>query len=233
MKKTQLNFIIDVLLLVVMMLAAGVGLLIKYILLPGFARNLKYGRDVDLFFWGWDRHEWGTVHLIISLILVALVILHIVLHWRHIKCLYRNLVKNRVSRVVLGIALVLICFVLALGPLLIKPTALASQGHNITRLKHTAHNDTTAERPGRQIRHLKEEQQAEHEHSSLSAEIPIYGYMSMNEIAAKYKVSAPDLARHIGVPVSDTGRKLGQLRRQYGFQMSDVRAFIEKNRTDK
>jgi hypothetical protein len=43
MKKSQLNFIIDVFMLVLMMLAAGVGLLIKYVLLPGFARNLKYG----------------------------------------------------------------------------------------------------------------------------------------------------------------------------------------------
>jgi hypothetical protein len=233
MKKYQLNFIIDIFLLVVMMLTAGVGLLIKYILLPGFARNLKYGRDVDLYFWGWDRHQWGTVHLIISLILVGLVILHIVLHWRQIKCLYRNLVKNRASRVVLGIALVILCLVLALGPLLIKPSVLASQGHNSARLKHTTHSDTTAERPGRHIRQFETEQQEDHDHSSLSAEIPIYGYMTLNEIAAKYKLSAPELARHIGVPISDTGRKLGQLRRQYGFQMSAVRAYIEKNRTDK
>ena len=56
--------------------------------------------------------------------------------------------------------------------------------------------------------------------------------MTIAYIARKYNVSANGLARHIGVPVSETGRKLGQLRREYGFQMSAVRIYINKNRSD-
>lgn len=228
MKKSQLNFIIDVVMLVLMMLAAGIGLLMKYILLPGFARNLKYGRDVELYFWNLDRHQWGSVHLIVSLVLVALVILHIVLHWQQIKCIYRSLVRTSKQRLWLTISLVGICLLFSLGPLLIKPTVHASQGHNVERLNE---KDSVSERRGLNSHQIVEQQ--EDDHHSLSEEIPIYGYMTITDVAQKYNVSASGLARHIGVPVSESGRKLGQLRRQYGFQMSAVRAFIEKNRSEK
>lgn len=211
--KSQINFIIDVIMLIVMMLAAGIGLLIKYVLLPGFARNLKYGRDVDLIFYGLDRHQWGSAHLIISLILLGLVILHILLHWRQIKQLYRNLVKNSQQRRLFAVLLIVLCIIFSLGPLLIKPSVVASQGHNIhnsNRLQHSTKDSVIVERRGRDARRLDEE---EH-HSSLSEEIPIYGYMTIVDVANKYDVSATELARHIGVPGSETDRKLGQLRRQ-------------------
>ena len=199
--------------------------------MPGFKRNLKYGRDVDLFFGGMDRHQWGTVHLIVSLVLLGLVILHIILHWQQIKRIYRCMVKTSKQRFILAVTLLVVCLAFSLGPLLIKPTVLASQGHNSGRLNSHV-DEPIIERPGQKKSH-SEKQSEEHRHSSLSEEIPVYGYMTIAEVAKQYNVSASGLARHLGVPVSETGRKLGQLRRQYGFQMSAVRAYIEKNRTDK
>ncbi len=222
MIKSQLNFIIDVLMLVLMMLAAGVGLLIKYVLLPGFARNLKYGRDVDLFFWGLDRHQWGSVHLSISLILLGLVILH----WRQIKNIYRGLVTTAQQRVVLATGLFVTCLIFSLWPLFITPSVRASHGH----IRGQSAGAAFSEQRG-QTNRTVEQKKDEHHHSSLSETIPIYGYMTIADVAREYDVSEHGLARHIGVPVSQTGGKLGQLRRQYGFQMSAVRAYIEKNRT--
>lgn len=217
--------------MVVMMLAAGVGLLIKYMLLPGFKRNIKYGRDVDLAFWGLDRHQWGTVHLIISLFLLGLVLLHIVLHWRQIKCMYRKLVRDRQRRILFGVSLLILCIILALGPLFIHPQVVTAVGHGTGRLHETRRqNDAESE-----TRHPATEQQQmtdEHrEHASLSEEIPVYGYMTLTDVAQQYNISAAALARHLGVPVSETGRKLGQLRRQYNFRMSAIRSYIEKKRT--
>lgn len=69
--KGKINFIIDVIMFILMALLAGIGLLIKYILLSGENRWIKYGRNVDLSFWGLDRHEWGTIHLWVAVALVV------------------------------------------------------------------------------------------------------------------------------------------------------------------
>ena len=115
MSKGKLNFIIDVIMFILMGLIAGLGLLIKYVLLSGVERWEKYGRSVDLTFLGLDRHEWGRIHLILALILVAFLILHIILHWKMIICLYKKLISNRRTRILSAmgftlVALVLICF---------------------------------------------------------------------------------------------------------------------------
>lgn len=223
--RSQTNFIIDIFMMLVMMLTAGVGLLIKYVLLPGFQRNIKYGRDVDLAFWGLDRHAWGTVHLVISMVLVALVLLHILLHWRQIKCLYRNLVRNPQQRIGYAFALLFICVVLAIGPLFIKPQVVASAGHGVGHLHSSTIDDALydIERSGNR-RHEKIAEQ--HDHTTLSEEIPVYGYMTLFEVAQQYGVSALDLAQHLGVPEAETNRRLGRLRREYVFQMSEIRDFI-------
>ena len=47
---SKLNLSIDIILLLLLMPMAGVGLMIKYVLLPGTERNERYGGDVDLEF---------------------------------------------------------------------------------------------------------------------------------------------------------------------------------------
>jgi hypothetical protein len=64
MKKSKLNLIIDALLLVCMAAITGIGLLMKNVLVPGYKRWDIYGRNVELYFWGLDRHQWGTERFI-------------------------------------------------------------------------------------------------------------------------------------------------------------------------
>ena len=52
----KLNLIIDIVMLINMMTIAGVGFLMKYILLPGFKRDKVYGSDVELYYLGFDIH---------------------------------------------------------------------------------------------------------------------------------------------------------------------------------
>ena len=56
MEKSKLNLIIDGLLLLCITVIVGIGFLIKYVLVPGYQRWQIYNRNVDLFFWGLDRH---------------------------------------------------------------------------------------------------------------------------------------------------------------------------------
>ena len=56
MKKSKINFIIDFLMFIFMFAIAGIGFLIKYFLIPGKERWIKYGSNVDLFLFEMDRH---------------------------------------------------------------------------------------------------------------------------------------------------------------------------------
>jgi hypothetical protein len=82
--KLKLNLVIDLIMFLVMMAVAGIGFMIKYVLVPGSERNEIYGKGVELFYWGLDRHQWGNIHLILSLILLFLLLLHIFFHWNQI-----------------------------------------------------------------------------------------------------------------------------------------------------
>jgi hypothetical protein len=118
--KGKLNFIIDALMFLVMTAVAGLGFLMKYILIPGKDRVAKFGRQVDLYFLNLDRHEWGSLHLILGYILLALLVLHIVLHWQSILCLFQRLVRKKSWRIVLTVAFLLICLFLFLFPFNVK-----------------------------------------------------------------------------------------------------------------
>jgi len=120
MKKIDLNFIIDSLMFLVLMAMAGLGFLMKYTLPPGREVWAKYGRNVDLTWFGGDRHDWGSLHLYLAFTLLGLLALHLYLHWSQIPVLFARLVpepkRTKVALVFLILALLLIYF-----PFLITP----------------------------------------------------------------------------------------------------------------
>lgn len=56
--KTKINLAIDAVMFIVLMAMAGLGFMIKYVLVPGYKRNILYERDLELYFLGLTRHEW-------------------------------------------------------------------------------------------------------------------------------------------------------------------------------
>ncbi len=119
--KWKLNYLIDGAMFLLMMAVAGIGLLMKYVLLPGREAQLKYGSQVEALFLGMDRHVWGRIHFIISLVLLTLLALHLILHWNQVVCLFRNLIASRRVRVATGWLFLLASVVLIAFPLLVKP----------------------------------------------------------------------------------------------------------------
>lgn len=98
MTKAKLNLIVDAVLVVSLAGIIGIGLLINYVLIPGTQRWQVYGSDVDLYFWGLDRHEWGAIHYALGLAFAALLVLHVVLHWSMVVRIYRQLIGSRPLR---------------------------------------------------------------------------------------------------------------------------------------
>jgi hypothetical protein len=95
MKKAHLNLLIDVILFLQLAAMVGLGLLIQYVLVPGRRRLELYGPGTELSFWGWDRHQWGALHYWIGLAFLALIVLHVVLHWDMVRAIAARMIPNR------------------------------------------------------------------------------------------------------------------------------------------
>ena len=124
MKRAKLNLIIDALLLLCLAAITGIGFLIKYVLVPGYRCWEIYGRNVSLFLWGLDRHQWGTIHFIIGLVFLALLVLHVILHWQMIVEIYRRLIPNRFARWVAVLIFICVTIILFSFPYLVKPEVI-------------------------------------------------------------------------------------------------------------
>ena len=121
MTKSKLNLVIDALLLLCIAAIAGIGLLMKYVLVPGYQRWVIYNRNVELLFWGLGRHDWGAIHFVIALVFLALLILHVVLHWGMIVGIYRKLIPSRLVRFITTVILIFLTILLLIFPYFVKP----------------------------------------------------------------------------------------------------------------
>jgi len=110
MRKPTLNFIINALMFFCMCAIIGIGFLIKYTLVSGQEQMIKYGNKFELSLFGMDRHEWGAIHLIVGYILIGLLLLHIILHWKVIINVYKRLLQKKPSVKFISIVFITICF---------------------------------------------------------------------------------------------------------------------------
>ncbi len=242
--RSKFNIAIDIVMLVVLMIIAGIGFIMKYVLVPGFKRNEIYGVNTDLYFWGLDRHQWGTLHLIFSFFLLFLLILHIIFHWKMITCLVKKLIPNSFARQLTFLSLVVIIFVFGLSPFFIQPVVKISDEPRYRRstknnIEITQTKDTISK--SKKVEDLQQKTKSKpklkndnrkHQHQ-LRDEVKIYGYMSLSEVAIKYSIPVSDLAAVINIPVEYQDRRLGRLRKQYDFHMNDLRQYIENNTSKK
>lgn len=124
--KARINFFVDALMLLVGSLLAGTGFLMKYTLLPGYARQAVYGRNVDMFFLGFDRHQWGTLHLWLAFALIALLVVHLLLHTTWIVNMARTMIAGRAAQTIIISAFVLLCLLFVLFSFTVQPQVLDS-----------------------------------------------------------------------------------------------------------
>lgn len=228
--KPKLNFIIDIIMFVLMMAIAGVGFLIKYILIPGFKRNEIYGRNVELYYWGIDRHEWANIHLILSFTFLFLLLLHIVFHWKLMVGLYRKMIPNKMWRILLASTFVILSLLLSIMPLFVSPEITKGESHHIhSNAKEQSHSPQLENRNAPEIRvHRPEVPLSDLKHEKHT-DIAINGKMTINEVAIRYNISASELCTCIGVPNTKVNEKLGRLKKTYAFDMDALRNFIECN----
>ena len=111
MKRSNLNFIIDVITFIGFVLLTTTGILMRYILPPGSGQYSTI--------WGLDRHQWGGVHFWVSIAFFSILTVHLALHWRWIISVVKGQPKkNSGFRVALGIVGLLAILALSMAPIL-------------------------------------------------------------------------------------------------------------------
>jgi len=241
----SLNYVIDILMLIALGFIAGVGFLMKYTLPPGREQILKYGGNTNLSFLGLDRHEWGSLHLMVAYLMLGLLVLHIVLHWKLIVCLARNFVPGRTLRWTLGSVLVLLIAGLVVFGFVITPTRADREDYlhrnirggdlgNQILPEQTDRGDFPM--PAEQERLFSEEgiavaKEPVRDGQGKGAHMSILGSMTLAEVAGVHGLSVDEVKRRLGLPDHISGQEqMGRLRRLYGFTMSQVEERLKKGR---
>jgi hypothetical protein len=224
-RKNTLNFVVDLAALVVMLALVATGLLLYFILVPGS----RGGQGLAL--WGWSRHDWGDLHFWLSLSLLALIILHVILHWDWVCFTVRRWVSPAAARTckmsvgaqwLWGLALTVAVVGLVggfLGLAVANLTRGADDEHGHLNNRRPAQN--TAE-PGAGLA------TGEGAGGAHDAE-EIRGSMTLRSAAAVAGVDVELLKRELGLPASVSGEeRLGRLCKDYGLEMSAIRAAVSR-----
>jgi hypothetical protein len=74
MSRTAINLIVDLSATALFLGMSATGFVLAFVMPPGTNRTL--------ILWGLTRHQWGSVHLCISFALLAVILLHVCLHWQ-------------------------------------------------------------------------------------------------------------------------------------------------------
>lgn len=127
MARASVQLAVDSLALVACTFVATTGLVLQTALPPGSGR-LEAGlpeRQIVLL-WGLSRHEWGRIHLWAAYALLAILVLHLALHWKWLVAMLTRKREKKFSgtRFALG-CLGLVGLLLAFTPLLGAPHSVA------------------------------------------------------------------------------------------------------------
>jgi len=193
MSKSLANFLVDAVAFVAFVLLSATGVLVRYVLPPGSGHFSRL--------WGMDRHEWGQIHFWIAVVLMGVLTLHLLLHWRWVVCMVKGRPREGSGvRVALAIVGVLTLAGLAVSPFIGQVEQAGEPPHKIRSGEHPTS-------PGYQID----------------------GSMTLREVEQRTGVPAAVVLKELGLPLDlPTDERLGRLRREHGFDMHDVQDIVQK-----
>ncbi len=233
MKRSNLNFIVDGIAFIGLVALITTGLVMRFVVPP-----LKRGEGGDLphtMLWGLDRHQWGEVHFWIATGLMAIMVIHLFLHWKWIVSVVQGKPgEGSGIRAFLGILSLVVLLIAAALPFLSPTEQKTHSGKPSTSKKHRA--IPNAQDPFlEEIMELQREFNTEEQPSLRESgkenvqAMNIRGGMTLQEVEDVTGVPVQFLLEQLKLP-EDTAsdEKLGRLRKQYEFDMQDVRTLVKE-----
>ena len=199
LKKKTWNAIIDTLAYAAFVVLAMTGVIMYFILPPGSGRGMTI--------WGWDRHDWGDIHFWAAVSFFGLLVVHLILHWKWIVSVLKGSPRNASrSRFLLGATGLIAIILISLAPVLSPVQSTGERGHD-------RENRASAEG----------QSQGEHDDQMIR------GSTTLLEVTQLSGVPLEDVITFLGLPKDvDSDMRLGKLKSEYGFDMHDLRTFIEE-----
>ena len=155
--------------------------------------------------WSLDRHEWGGIHFWISLIFFLILALHLVLHWRWIVSAVTGR-PHEGSGLRAGLGIVGLTAVVALA---------------ISPLVSPVEKDTS---------HKEESLFSSHKYDGIS----VRGSMTFKEVEEATGVPSNHIIKSLNLPeTTSVDDRLGPLKREYGFEINDVREIVKEYKSKK
>jgi hypothetical protein len=190
MKRSILNIVIDGVAAAVMLGMIATGIILRFTLPPGSGHSMTL--------WSLNRHEWGDLHFWLSLAAVAIVILHLALHW--------TWVVSVVRRWFVG----------------------ANQGLPSARLRAVAAVITTlivcSAVAGFWWSSVQSTQQPEKTSSTTGEFQNLRGDMTLTDAAAALNYSVDQVRQRLGLTVAvKDSERLGQIAKEQGITMQEIR----------
>ena len=143
--KSKLNLSIDIVMFLLLVTMAGIGFLMKYVVVSGEERNVIYGNQTELEFFGLTRHQWGSIHLIISIIFLVLLSLHIILHWKLIVSIFNSMFTSWYLKYALAGFICIFGLTGLISPFLLNPEKVPFEPKYRNRLFSTTAPDDNLE----------------------------------------------------------------------------------------
>lgn len=217
MRRSRLNFLVDLMTLLAIFVMIATGLVIRFTLPPGTGGRHGEG---GLILWGLGRHDWGDVHFWAAVVLGVLLVVHVALHWSWVCTMLRGLVCGAGCGVrpagrqsIYGVGFLLLVVLVFGGFTWYAGTAVT----------HVDALGRPASRPDREETGTSMEPEASHE--------MIRGSMTLAEVESATGVSVATLKSELGLPQNTSPEeRLGRLARQQGFSVDKVRDIVAKQK---
>ena len=231
MRRSTLNFVVDLVTLLVMFGMIATGLVIRFVLPPGTGgRHGGVGKAL----WGMGRHDWGDVHFWLSAAIGVLLLIHVALHWAWVCTSVQRIVRGGRSdaakssprtRNLYGVGFLLAIIIAFAGFLWI------AWANTVPTVSPDEHKDTSTRPRGTGEKTNDGNQTDPGRHSDDQAQH--WGRRTLAEIETEYGVPATFIRERLGLPASaPLDERLGRLSQKTGsrFEPSDVRGIIEEYR---
>lgn len=221
MRRSTLNFIVDVLTLAAIFVMIATGLVIRFVLPPGTGGRHGEG---GLLLWSLGRHDWGDVHFWASVTLGVLLVVHVALHWSWVCTMVQRLLGGTDAnglgagkRNAYGVGFLLIVVLVFGGFTWYAGTAVKRVSARSQSESRPAGAEDGTPQHGQEKEHGTEHEQ-------------IRGSMSLAEVEAATGVSVETLKSELGLPEGTSAEeRVGRLARQYGFSVDKVREIVSKH----
>jgi len=226
MCRNAINFLVDLATFVILFLMVATGLLLRFVLPPGF----RGGRGLVL--WGLERHGWGDIHFWLAASLGALVVVHVALHWSWVCGTVARMFRpsatpgTALSWRVRGswacVTVAILAFVV-FGFLWMSRSSVnhsnEGKGYYEGRERSGSPGGRTETKDGTDDHQDSGGGQAHDPESEW-----IRGSMTLQEVADRAGLSVDEVRRRLGLPAEvPAGEKLGRLRQTYALEMDAVR----------